>query len=81
MDPARTFKESLTSRPELENSQGHKLPLAGCFTLVGSSPGSRHCGSAGEGRQRAMSRHRSNQAAIPVRLLSGRRGSSGCDRV
>jgi hypothetical protein len=23
MDPARTFKESLTSRPELENSQGH----------------------------------------------------------
>ena len=22
MDPARTFKESLTSRPELENSQG-----------------------------------------------------------
>lgn len=24
MDPARMFKESLTSRPELENSQGHK---------------------------------------------------------
>jgi len=24
MDPARTFKESLTSRPELENSQGQK---------------------------------------------------------
>jgi hypothetical protein len=24
MDPARTFKESLTSRPELENSQGHE---------------------------------------------------------
>src|SRR6185503_1030487 len=23
MDPARMFKESLTSRPELENSQGH----------------------------------------------------------
>jgi hypothetical protein len=23
MDPARKFKESLTSRPELENSQGH----------------------------------------------------------
>jgi len=23
MDPARTFKESLTSRPELENSQDH----------------------------------------------------------
>lgn len=26
MDPARTFKESLTSRPELENSQGQKRP-------------------------------------------------------
>ncbi|MHC2606108.1 hypothetical protein ACVL92_006922 [Bradyrhizobium liaoningense] len=24
MDPARMFKESLTPRPELENSQGHK---------------------------------------------------------
>jgi hypothetical protein len=24
MDPARMFKESLTSRPELENSQGHR---------------------------------------------------------
>jgi hypothetical protein len=24
MDPARMFKESLTSRPELENSQGQK---------------------------------------------------------
>jgi hypothetical protein len=23
MDPARMFKESLTSRPELENNQGH----------------------------------------------------------
>jgi hypothetical protein len=23
MDPARMLKESLTSRPELENSQGH----------------------------------------------------------
>jgi hypothetical protein len=31
--------------------------------------------------KRAMSRHRSNQAAILVRLLSGRRGSSGGDRV
>jgi hypothetical protein len=26
MDPARMFKESLTSRPELENSQGHSRP-------------------------------------------------------
>ena len=25
MDPARTFKESLTSRPELENSQGQNF--------------------------------------------------------
>jgi hypothetical protein len=24
MDPARMFKESLTSRPELENNQGQK---------------------------------------------------------
>jgi hypothetical protein len=24
MDPARMFKESLTSRPELENSPGHR---------------------------------------------------------
>jgi hypothetical protein len=27
MDPARMFKESLTSRPELENSQGQKQPM------------------------------------------------------
>ena len=26
MDPARIFTESLTPRPELENSQGHSLP-------------------------------------------------------
>ncbi|MGY4345779.1 hypothetical protein ACVWXM_002246 [Bradyrhizobium sp. GM7.3] len=26
MDPAKTFKESLTSLPELENSQGQKRP-------------------------------------------------------
>ncbi|MEY9880525.1 hypothetical protein ABIA43_002059 [Bradyrhizobium sp. USDA 328] len=26
MDPARMFKESLTPRPELENSQGHSRP-------------------------------------------------------
>ena len=29
MDPARTFKESLTSRPELENSQGQTATSAG----------------------------------------------------
>jgi hypothetical protein len=28
MDPARMFKESLTSHPELENSQGHSRPNA-----------------------------------------------------
>jgi hypothetical protein len=26
MDPARIFTESLTPRPELENSQGHERP-------------------------------------------------------
>ena len=34
MDPARMFKESLTSRPELENSQGHSRPARD-----GSQPG------------------------------------------
>jgi hypothetical protein len=29
MGPARMFKESLTSRPELENSQGQKRHLRG----------------------------------------------------
>jgi hypothetical protein len=29
MDPARMFKESLTSRPELENSQDPQQTLAG----------------------------------------------------
>ena len=32
MDPARTFKESLTSRPELENSQGHSLTSSSAAT-------------------------------------------------
>ena len=32
MDPARMFKESLTSRPELENSLGH-------FQTFGESDG------------------------------------------
>jgi hypothetical protein len=30
MDPARTFKESLTSRPELEKSQGQLPRLRHC---------------------------------------------------
>ena len=32
MDPARMFKESLTSCPELENSQGRKATLADDWT-------------------------------------------------
>jgi hypothetical protein len=28
MDPARIFTESLTPRPELENSQGHTRPFS-----------------------------------------------------
>jgi divalent metal cation (Fe/Co/Zn/Cd) transporter len=40
-----------------------------------------HAATASAGPFCAMSRHRSNQAAILVRLLSGRRGSSGGDRV
>ena len=34
MDPARIFAESLTPRPELENSQGHSRPRG---TISGSS--------------------------------------------
>jgi len=37
--------------------QGAQVPVAGCFTLVGWSPGSRQCGSPG-GRQRWASGHR-----------------------
>jgi len=35
MDPARMFKESLTSRPELENSQGQKLPFSSAQAMSG----------------------------------------------
>jgi len=38
MDPARMFKESLTSRPELENSQGHQLPLGAGAEYVRCAP-------------------------------------------
>jgi hypothetical protein len=34
---------------------GSRAALGSCFTLVGSSPGSRPCGSPSEGRQRAIS--------------------------
>jgi hypothetical protein len=33
MDPARMFKESLTSRPELENSQGQQRRFDGAVSL------------------------------------------------
>jgi hypothetical protein len=33
MDPARMFKESLTPRPELENSQGQKPTFATAITM------------------------------------------------
>jgi hypothetical protein len=35
MDPARMFKESLTSRPELENSQGQKRTWKGSENDLG----------------------------------------------
>ena len=38
MDPARMFKESLTSRPELENSQGHKQTFSPVSPQVHSGP-------------------------------------------
>jgi hypothetical protein len=38
MDPARTFMESLTPRPELENSQGHEHVLAGVVGHFRSTP-------------------------------------------
>jgi hypothetical protein len=37
MDPARMFRESLTSRPELENSQGH-LQTFGEFKRMSALP-------------------------------------------
>jgi hypothetical protein len=38
MDPARMFKESLTSPPELENSQGQKQTSRGGSTTSASAP-------------------------------------------
>jgi hypothetical protein len=38
MDPARMFMESLTPRPELENSQGHQLPLGARRRVVRYAP-------------------------------------------
>ena len=38
MDPARMFKESLTSRPELENSQGQQPISSACLTHVRFAP-------------------------------------------
>jgi hypothetical protein len=36
MDPARMFKESLTSRPELENSQGQTENAGRLMSSMGS---------------------------------------------
>jgi hypothetical protein len=41
MDPARTFMESLTPRPELENSQGHQHALSRAVQLFRFIPISR----------------------------------------
>jgi hypothetical protein len=38
MDPARMFKESLTSRPELENSQGHSRRFDDVRAMSGLPP-------------------------------------------
>ena len=38
MDPARMFKESLTSRPELENSQGQKRRFGRGRAMSGLAP-------------------------------------------
>ena len=38
MDPARMFRESLTSRPELENSQGHERTPAATRSWSASPP-------------------------------------------
>jgi hypothetical protein len=38
MDPARMFKESLTSRPELENSQGQSRPNWAVCAMSGLPP-------------------------------------------
>jgi hypothetical protein len=48
MDPARMFKESLTPRPELENSQGQNRPSRSSLSLVWSIPkSSLDCDHAG----------------------------------
>src|SRR5271166_1283409 len=38
MDPARIFTESLTPRPELENSQGHLQRFEGASAMSASHP-------------------------------------------
>jgi hypothetical protein len=42
MDPARMFKESLTSRPELENSQGQSRQYDGPGSYCWSNPVNGH---------------------------------------
>jgi hypothetical protein len=48
MDPARTFKESLTSRPELENGQGLSRRLDRTTATFGLPPAT---GTVSGGRQ------------------------------
>ena len=40
MDPARMFKESLTSRPELENSHGQNSKVESHCSAPSREPGS-----------------------------------------
>jgi hypothetical protein len=71
MDPARMFKESLTSRPELENSQGQSrhfgrrpttsgLPLETDIVRVGRNvskvPTADSCTAANNGSIRSLRR-------------------------
>ena len=61
MDPARMFKESLTSRPELENSQGQFASFRQWSGHFRSSPinGHRQIVPAGPVRQHRTSALRS----------------------
>jgi len=52
------FKSRHRRCPRERPLWAQKLPLAGCFNLVGSSPGSRHFGPSSAGQQRAMNGHK-----------------------
>jgi hypothetical protein len=51
MDPARMFKESLTSRPELENSQGQQRPFRAWAVRSGLPSTSDMTGHHPDGRE------------------------------